>query len=73
MFGKQKKPAFPAFDWTGMVPVVRASICTGERVAGFKEPSSGKFHDLALIRSDAELREFLRAYGVEESALKKEW
>jgi len=56
-----------------MIPVVRASICTGERVAGFKEPASGKFHDLALIRSDGELREFLRTYGVEEAALKKEW
>ncbi len=56
-----------------MIPVVRASICTGERVAGFKEPATGKFHDLALIRSDGELRDFLDTYGVEPSELKKEW
>ncbi len=63
----------PAFDKTGKVPVIRASICTGEKVAGFKEVKGGKFHEIALIRTDADLKEFMREYGVSESEIKTEW
>ncbi len=61
------------YDKEGKIPVIRASICTGEKVAGFKDEATGKFEDLMLIRSDADLQEFLRKYQVEEGEIRKEW
>ena len=61
------------YDKEGKIPVIRASICTGEKVAGFKDEGTGKFEDLMLIRTDADLQEFLRRYQVEEGEIRKEW
>ena len=71
LFRKKKKA--PAYDWTGKVPVIRSSICTGEQVAGFKDPVSGKFQELALIRDDRDLQDFLEQYQVKESDVRREW
>ncbi|MCI8442152.1 MAG: aspartate dehydrogenase [Provencibacterium sp.] len=71
MFRSNKKPA--AYDREKQIPVVRASICTGEREAGFKDKQSGKFTGEKLIRNPADLKSFLRAYGVKESELRREW
>ena len=71
MFGKRKNAA-PAFDRTDKDPVVRASICTGEKVAGYKD-GEGRFVEDRLIRTDADLEEFLADYGFEKSELKYEW
>lgn len=73
LFGRKRKPSPPLFDPTGLVPVIRVSICTGEQVAGFKDPVTGKFREAALIRDRAGLREFLEQYGVEEKDLKREY
>lgn len=73
MFGKRKNQKPLNYDKTGKIPVIRASICTGEKVAGFKEPESGKFEDLMLIRNEGDLKEFLRLYDVKEDEIKKEW
>ena len=72
MLFRRKKPA-PAFDWTGKIPTIRTSICTGEQVAGFKDPVSGKFEELMLLRSDRDFQEFLRLYHVEAAEIKREW
>ncbi len=68
LFGKKKeKPKYDAnYDTTGKMAVLRCSICNGEQVAGFKDPVTGSFDEIALIRSEAELNEFLRFYGVDE-------
>lgn len=71
MFRRNKKPS--AYDRERQVPVVRASICTGEQEAGFKDKQSGKFTGEMLIRSPADLERFLQAYGVKESELRREW
>ncbi|MDE7262313.1 MAG: aspartate dehydrogenase [Oscillospiraceae bacterium] len=71
MFGKKKQPI--AFDKTGKRPVIRSSICTGEQVAGFKDLDTGKFHEVMLIQTDADFREFLRLYGVAEADVGREW
>ena len=47
-------------------PILRCSICTGEQVAGFKDIRTGKFEEVALIRNNQELREFMEMYGVSE-------
>ena len=71
-FFKRKKQE-PRFDITGKVPTIRASICTGEQVADLKDPVSGKFTEVMLIRGDKDLREFCETYGVRESDIKREW
>ena len=73
MFGRRKKHTIPPYDKAGKVPVIRSSICTGEQVAGFKDPVSGKFDELMLIRSSNDLTEFLSLYQVDESDIQREW
>ncbi len=73
MFGWRKRQAAVPYDRGNKIPVIRSSICTGEQVAGFKDPVSGKFVELMLIRDDRDLREFLRRYHVEESEIRQEW
>ena len=73
MFGRQKKPKAVPYDKSGKIPTIRASICTGEQVAGFKDPVSGKFEELMLIRDSGDLSEFLHQYQVEENEIKREW
>ena len=72
MFFHRKK-AVPAFDKTGKTPVLRTSICTGEQTAGFRDEATGKFYDIMLVRSNADLREFLETYGVSEDQLRREY
>ncbi|MCI8440328.1 MAG: aspartate dehydrogenase [Oscillospiraceae bacterium] len=73
MFWKRKRPNRISFDKTGKIPVIRSSICTGEQTAGFRDTASGKFEEVMLLRSDADLQEFLRLYGVDAADVKKEW
>ena len=70
MFGKKKGPRY---DRTGKEPVIRASICTGEKVAGYRETATGRFVEVMLIRNDADLEQFLRDYGFDKSEIKYEW
>lgn len=69
----RKKKESPRFDMKGKVPTIRASICTGEQVAGFKDPVSGKFTEVVLIRGAKDLEEFCKTYGVREDDIKREW
>ena len=73
MFGRKKQKTTIFYDKSGKIPVIRASICTGEQVAGFKDPVSGKFQELMLIRNDRDLQEFLEQYQVSESDIQREW
>ena len=72
MFGKRKNKKV-VYDKTGKIPVIRASICTGEKVAGFKEAKTGRFEDLMVIREEKDLQTFLKRYGVKKEEIKKEW
>ena len=65
MFGRKKKETL-AYDKEQWQPMIRCSICTGERVAGFRDRKNGSFREVMLIRSDKDLAEFRRKYGVEE-------
>ncbi|HCA05547.1 MAG TPA: aspartate dehydrogenase [Ruminococcaceae bacterium] len=44
---------------------MRSSICTGEKVAGFKNKKDGGFTEVMLIRNRDDLREFKEKYKVE--------
>ncbi len=73
MFGRKKRRTRREFDKTGKIPVIRSSICTGEKTAGFKDVETGLFTEVMCIRTDADFREFLIEYGVEESEVRREW
>ena len=62
---KRTKAPVEAYDRTALEPVIRSSICTGEKVAGFRERETGRFREVALIRTPADLDAFRRKYGVE--------
>ena len=47
-----------------MTPVIRCSICTGEKVAGFRDNATGKFTDVMLIKSSQDLEAFRKKYGI---------
>jgi len=61
--GKHKTSKL-SYDASKKVPVVRCSICTGEQVAGFKDVETGKFEDVMLITSPADLEAFKAQYGI---------
>ena len=71
MFWKRIKKK--TYDKVNQKPVVRSSICTGEKVAGFKDIHTEKFTDVMLIRDDKDLNEFMRQYGIREDEIGKEW
>lgn len=73
MFGRKKRKIAIPYDKTGKVPVIRSSICTGEQVAGFKDPVSGKFQELMLIRDSDDLMEFISSYQIDEKDIQREW
>ena len=52
-------------------PVIKASICTGEQVAGFKDIHTGKIEEVMLIRSEADLDNFKKMYGINEKIEKE--
>ena len=72
MFGK-KKIKVEHYDRENMRPVIRASICTGEQVAGFKNIHTGKFEDVMLIRDNRDIEEFLRRYDIAAEEVTKEY
>ena len=41
-FGKEKETPRESYDRENKVPIIRASICTGEQVAGFKALKTGQ-------------------------------
>lgn len=62
---QELKDAVP-FDPETQRPIIRASICTGERVAGFKNKTDGHFTEVMLIRSAEDERVFKETYGIDE-------
>ncbi|MBQ6589788.1 MAG: aspartate dehydrogenase [Butyrivibrio sp.] len=65
MFFRKKKPSY-SYNPEAKKPMIRASICTGEQVAGFKDLRTGEFEEVMLIRDSADLAEFKEQYGISE-------
>lgn len=55
------------FDPQKQTAVIRCSICTGEKVAGFKDLEGGHFTEVMLLKTPADEEKFLRAYGIEKA------
>ncbi|MCD7905214.1 MAG: aspartate dehydrogenase [Clostridiales bacterium] len=49
-------------------PVIRASICTGERVIGFRK--EGKLTKGEIVRSDKDIEAFCKKYKIDKSSVK---
>lgn len=62
---KAQKPLYN-FDPENERPVIRASICNGEQIAGFKNIHTGEFHEVMLIKNDDDKAAFMRSYGLEK-------
>ena len=60
----RKKTKTASYDPEKVKPVIRASICTGERVAGFEDLQTGKFREVVLIRNQKDLDDFRADYGI---------
>lgn len=54
---------FPLEQYT---PVMRVSICTGEKTAGFRDKKTGQIKEVMLIKTEKDIAEFREKYGVTE-------
>ena len=72
LFGK-KKMEVKTFDRELLAPVIHSSICTGEKVAGFKRRDNGKFVEVMLIRDEKDMEKFLEMYGLGRGEVKTEY
>ena len=71
LFKKQQK--IRTYDREKQKPVIRSSICTGEKVAGFQELHTGKFTEVMLLRTPDDLAEFRRLYGIGEEEIQVQY
>ena len=66
MLFRKKKKAPKSYDRERLEPVIRSSICTGEETAGFRDRETGRFTEVMLIRSTADLEAFKEEYGIDK-------
>ncbi|MBP5772881.1 MAG: aspartate dehydrogenase [Eubacterium sp.] len=62
---KQKK-----YDPDKKEPIIKASICNGEQVAGFKDLETGEFHEVMYLKDARDLEVFKDKYGITEDIKK---
>lgn len=67
----RKKSKQLTYDSINKKPIIKASICNGEQVAGFKDINSGKFEEVMLIRGSDDLELFKQQYGITEEITKE--
>ena len=63
MFFK-KKIEKKTYDKETQKPVIKASICNGEQVAGFQDIHTGAFEEIMLISNENDLQLFRKQYGI---------
>ena len=67
----KKKGVIQSYDKENKKPVIKASICNGEQVAGFKDIHAGKIEEVMLIKSPADLEHFKAMYGIDKEIVKE--
>ena len=68
----KKKTAIKTYDKENKKPVIKASICDGEQVAGFKDINIGKIEEVMLIKNQPDLDAFKKMYGI-DGEIEKEY
>ena len=66
-----KRTEKKTYDRSNQKPVIKASICNGEQVAGFKDIHTGKIEEIMLINEQADLEVFKKMYGIEGEIAKE--
>ena len=61
-FGKKREKK--TYDKENQRPVIKASICNGEQVAGFQDIHTGAFEEVMLIKDTSDLAEFMSMSGI---------
>lgn len=65
---KSKNKILPIpYGFTAEDIKIESSICTGEKTIGFYSAADKKLHYAELVRSNADIEEFYRKYGVENT------
>ncbi|MBO4697715.1 MAG: aspartate dehydrogenase [Lachnospiraceae bacterium] len=54
-----------AYDPETQYAVIRSSICTGERVAGFKNRKNGQFTEVMVIRTPEDEERFKKIFELD--------
>ena len=67
----KKKTVTKTYDKENKKPVIKASICNGEQVAGFKDIHTGKIEEVMLIKNQADLDAFKKMYGIDDDIEKE--
>ena len=67
----KKKSVLQSYDKENKKPVIKASICSGEKVAGFKDRHTGTIEEVMLIKSSADLEKVKSMYGIDEEIAKE--
>lgn len=67
----KKKKISKSYDRENTKPVIKASICNGEQVAGFKDIHTGKIEEVMLIKSPSDIDIFKKMYGIDEEIAKE--
>ena len=62
----KKKIEKKSYDKSLKKPMIKASICNGEQVAGFKDINTGTFEEVMLIKNQDDLAVFKETYGISE-------
>lgn len=68
----KKKVTVLTYDREHKQPIIKSSICTGEQAAGFRDVDTGRFEEVMLIKSQADLDKFKAMYGI-DGEVKKEY
>lgn len=69
-YGKQIEKE--SYDKEHQKPVIKHSICTGEKVAGFKDLQSGNFTEVMRIRDSKDMDDFLEKFDISVAEIKSE-
>lgn len=69
-FSKKEKVQTKKYDPDKKEPIIKASICNGEQVAGFRDIESGEFHEVMYLRDASDLEVFKNKYGITEDIKK---
>ena len=72
MFRRKRKEKSVQYDADIYEPVIKASICYGEQVAGFRNKKTGKFEEVLFIRKPSDMENFRVEYGI-DGEIRKEY
>ncbi len=67
----RKKKTLKTYDKDNKKPIIKASICNGEQVAGFRDIYTGKMEEVMLIKNQEDLNIFKKMYGINEEIEKE--